>query len=557
MTPQDVKNEYDRCAQLGRDLLVLGKRLSGDFPGIAPLTEALDRERPLFAIGAFGPACSGKTSLLEDILGAQWERDDDKQAEGCAVWNYCFMSRYVRTRLDGIAERHADVLELQNLTLVDSAPASDPLVRAQWPEAVKIPDINLWVFSLSSLDDPATWGLLRQANLDILRSSLVVVNLFETPGVLAPEPTGLKQQLTDRLTRELGVPLPVCVRSLSPDLREHHIHLIGETSAALPGYSIVKREELREIFSLINELYREINVIISGMDRNMRHDGSFLRLLDAEINMIQTYEAELVPSRVKAMSQIAGDFLPEALRTVTRKIGYYPGFVRLVSYASYPVSLDTWFFNVLSKYLLARLASYDMEYVEKCLDHWERVRPRAHGQLACDIGDFPRMDMERELDLYRQGIRRALSAPITNFNLKIFFIEIFRDCEDRIRGNLILFLGFLILGSIFGIAGLNTLAIGSWILALVVWLMGIWMLKRERDKVMKMAPSLRHAFESSIERDLYAPLMEGALCNVANYRNKLSRIHDKIFNLKEELDPIQRQLDSIYRTLKTIHNELF
>ncbi len=554
MTPESVIEQQAQVDAVIEDTYRLARQLGDHFKGTEPLRETFALEYPPFCYAAFGEAGSGKTTLLAHLAGCAWETPADETRVGCALWCHTPSSaRWKKTQPGGIIERYADVEFLKTCTIMDSGASSDPAVVEQAASASAQSDVIFLLFREQNPLCPDTWKLADRFMTNGYRNVVIVLTQYEGTSMDA---AATLEHLREVAALRWQYRVPVVAFSTRESELERSSIVLKKAAASLSAVSFNRRELLKGKLAVAYGLIQELREVVSAQDLAMRQDGGFLQTLEWEIDQMREDESRRVAGRCEAMRGIAEEFLPQVMKAAAGKLGYYPSFTHLFAYRSLPIKIDEWFFMYLGKAMEARLESYDLEFMERCRAHWDDVRPRAMSQLNCDIGEFPRADLERELSRRRLHVRRALYKPLVDFKLRGFLADEFAHRETWLRSLIALALCMLAIGCLLGLVGFYGPAMACWALALLLWLGGAFALGVSRRNLLECAEDLQERFGRIVEQGLRRPLDEAALCSVAGYRNGLAAIHSQISLSRDALVPVQERLSEVYKNCYALNNNI-
>lgn len=555
MTPESVLEQKENVELVVRDTYALAQQLGDNFDGMDVLKESLSEDSPPFCYAAFGEKGVGKTSLLSLISGGvRWEKPEDVTRSGCVLWCYTSSSaRWKKTQPGGVIERYVAAEPLKKAVVLDSGPSDDPLVMEQAAPATAQADVIFLVFQEDNPMCPETWFLADRFQTNGYRNVVLVLTKYQGSSF---DVRDILSRMQDIARERWGYSPPAVAVSDEGEEREASLIKLDKAVAGLLSVSLVRSSQLKALLNQTDALIKELRNVVSVKDMAMRQDGGFLQTLEWEVDCLRESESQKVAGRCQALGEIAGVFLPEVMKAAARKLGYYPSLIRLFNYKSLAAKIDEWFFMVLGKALEARLESYDVEFLEQCRTHWNDVRPRALNQLNCEIGSFPEEEMEHELAMYRQHVRRSLYRPLVDFKLRSFLSEEFAKREDWMRSLISLCLGLFSLACICGLAGLYAPAYVLWVLALLVWLGGVYALSVSRRNFLQCSEELQGRFTEVVKKGLRYPLEKSALCSVSGYRAHMTAIHSQISLTREALVPIQERLSHVYKTCYALNNQI-
>lgn len=543
MTPESVNAQKQAVDSVIRDSLQLAKQLGNPFTGIAPLQAVAQEELPLFCYAAFGESGVGKTTLLSRLAGESWETLEDITMNGCVRWNYTGSpARWKKTQPGGIIDRYVNIDFFKTAAILDSGASHDKDVIEQAPLASAQADVIFLLFSADNPFCPETWKLADRFQTNEYRNVVIVLTKFQGSSL---EAGPILDRLREISYQRWNFKVPAAAFITTSESEESRSLLnLEKTISSLQGVSPNRGAALKRQLSLTSELLQEVREVVQSQVAAMNQDGGFLQQMEHEIDYIREKEASMISPRNEAMAHICKKLLPEIVEVAAYNLGYYPSIIRIFFgyYKKLPDKIDELFISDLEEALEERLASYDKEFIEQCRQHWNSIRPKALAQLNCEIGEFPGEELAEGIARQRERVGRTIYKPLSDLHLKIFLTEEFHTRENWLRALLTFSIGALALGSIMGVIGIPALTAILWIIALLLWLLGIPAMAISRKNMRENAEGLIEPFAAIARKNLYRPLEEAALCNVAEYRTKLTAIHSKISITKETLEPIRKTL---------------
>ena len=555
MIPESVLEQKENVELVVRDTYALAQQLGDNFEGMDILKESLSQVAPPFCYAAFGAKGVGKTTLLSLLSGgARWETEEDATRSGCVLWCHTPSSaRWKKTQPGGVIERYVALEALKRAVVMDSGPSDDPLVMEQAASATEQADVIFLVFQEDDPLCPETWFLADRFHTNGYRNVVLVLTKYAGSSFDARDILSRMQQIA---RERWGYQPPTVSLSIREEELESSLQRLDKAVSGLLSVSLVRSSQLKALLNETDRLIKELKSVVSVKDLAMRQDGGFLQTLEWEVDNMREAESKKVEGRCQTMGDIAAEFLPEVMKASARKLGYYPSLIRLFNYKNLPVKIDEWFFMVLGKALEARLESYDMDFMEQCRNHWNEVRPRALSQLNCDIGSFPEEELDHELALYREQVRRSLYLPLVDFKMRAFLVDEFARRETWIRSLISLCLGIFSLACICALVELYVPAYILWTLAFLVWLGGVYAMFVSRRNFLESSDELKDRFALVVREGLRYPLEKSALCAVSGYRAHMAAIHSQISLTRDALVPIQDRLSHVYKTCYALNNQI-
>lgn len=554
MNVQLAYQQQQKILDLMRGSYRLAQQAGDKFQYLDALESMMNFTLRPFCYAAFGEEGAGKTSLLAEFLGAHWETEDDVVSEGCCLWTHGVAStRWKKTHTGGMIERFIPLEILDSCEILDSGDSSLAQVQDQVEYVAPFADVIFLLFKESALDNSYTWEIGDKiAKLGRKNIYLVLTHCLYDEETTQTALAYLSE--TARMRWHYNVPVGA-FHADSHD-RERSLIKIRQSVDLMREGSLNRYLKQSEALTLVENLLHEVLIIVASKDRAMRHDGGFLQDLENEMDSMRVTEVSKVPSRCDAMGQIAFEFLPRIMKAAGRSMGMYPSFIKLFSYNSMPLRLESWAMDVLGKRLKARLESYDKEFLEQSRQHWLLLAPRAQHQVNCDIGEFPETELTRELTELRLHVNRMLAQPLAEFKLRQFLIHEFKQRYLWMRSLLISVLVLFCLGGGLGIVGLHSLALSICFLSFLIWLGGIAVLYMNRQRLRETAREKQASFSQIVRAGLHDVLLESALNSIVFYRNHLRGIHHKIMDSQNVLKPLQNKLNEVFIATKLLKREL-
>lgn len=499
--------------------------------------KALRHDRRIIAIGGAG---SGKSALLAGLAGTPTIARH-KRTGAYVCWRYACQDG------DATCSRFVPLAHLDGLELVDTADCGAAEMRETCTALLQGADVVIGVVDGRSPEASPVWDLLAALPEAGLHACLLAVTHTDMLG--AEQGLKLKETLRELSRERVNYPLPpyfVC----PGDARgmEAFRMRVQEALQGPQGLRAVIRGLAERAADLVDKQSRILRVRRAAS----LTDNSFISGIDQEIDNFLSHQLLGLNTHRENMNAALMRVLPPLLQRVRRYFGRGLSPTTLLRLELLGADTDHALYRQMEEEVQNMQLESDRQFALSCAGHWRAVRPRMKKTIACEIGEFPEADLEKDLQDLRQRLCNDLYEPFANTGVRHRLFNLFIAQAGWMRACLIFTCFLLTAGGLLGMAGQNMPAVCCVFSALLVWLGGTVGSQVASRYICREVTAITNELREKMELSMRGVLERLLVSRVAAYRRLYTAPRQKVSRQNEMLEPLQQKQKEIYLQLRTL-----
>lgn len=499
---------------------------------------ALQRDRRIIVIG--GEKC-GKSSILAGLAGAPF------------IASYRMEGHYLCWRFscrdgDATHSRFIPQEHLNGLELVDTAACTGE-AAATCRSLLQGADVVVAVVDSRSPESSPVWDMLAELPDSLRDSCLLAVTFTDILG--AEQILKLKDTLREISAAKLPHERPLALYQVSPANQSSMQVFRSRVQDAVNSARIL-RSDIRRLTDRTSDLVDKQSRILRARHSVSLTDMSFLAGIDQEIDVFLSNQMKTLNTCLANLKSALLDTLPPLMQQLRYSFGWTLSPATLLRLELMGADTDRALYHQMEEKVQHLQAEADVRFVEVCKWHWGEVRPRMKKTLECEIGEFPRQELEKELEKLRRNLCRDLYDPFYNTGLRHSFCGLFISQAGWMRACMLFLCFLLAVGGTLGYMGQDMPGLACVAAAVLVWLGGTLghqlAYRRISSHISQLTQNLCHDMESSM-----SGVMENLIISrVTAYRNLYTKPREKVARQNNMLAPLQERQKEIRIHLRSI-----
>lgn len=516
------------------------------FPAEEALSDLLREAARVPAVAVIGDSCSGKSSVL-DLMVDPKVNTFGRMARNVPVLHWRFDADAPGKPVPGASVAYYPLPLLRDVEFIDTSiqdfSRDGDLLRV----ALQRADIIIMVISAMMPYSRQAWDFISQLPPEYFTRMIIAVTHPDECSF--DQIQSVKDIIREDCRRYLNTepPLfPVCgggsQRGYGADAlsrRVNHILSFRLTSLGMNAKVIAAAATLLE----------EQKKVLRNQDRLLRMDSSFMEKIEEQIDFFSDLTARHLPNRLEAMSSLVQGFVPRLARKTARQLGHVLSINRIRCLGHMAGGIDNWFYKQVSHSIEERQEYYNREFLSKCAEHWNSIRPDALARMECDIGEFPVERLRQSLDNYRRRLGRAVYKPLNEFGLKSCLAKFYAAQKKWMRGQLIFVFLLIASGGILGALGESSAGFVLVGCAALLWVLASLVLIFVKIRLIHQLEESAVDLHLAIASGLREPLFLATMGCLVDYRKLYTDIRGQVAVSAEQITPLISEHNQLYYKL--------